>query len=579
MRSTASLVLVLVLIAGTGAVAALRTRPASPTDPPRPKLAVLVVFDQMRGDYPARWQHLYTAGGFRRLTTDGAWFTQCNYPYGVTTTGPGHASMLTGTCPDRHGIVNNNWNENGKDIYCAASDRYRIYPAVTPAIDPKTGKPAKPPLGGNPDKLLSETVADVLKRTHGDSCRVFGLSLKDRSAILPTGKNPDGAYWFDGRFVTSSYYTEVVGRPFPDWVRLFANPNYADRWFGKDWSRFRPDLDYARWSADDETRGEGGGKQGRGFPHPMTGGLNKPGKEYYDAVANSPYGNELLLTFAKECIGREHLGQHAAPDLLVISFSSNDLVGHTWGPDSQEVLDITLRTDAVIADLMRFLDARVGKDAYLLAVTADHGIGPLPEVSQARGRDARRVSRTVLQDRAERFLRDRFSDVELPAKTNWIEAFSFPWIYLNPKIVAKSGRSREVVNGTLARFLNSQADIGRAFSREELAAKVPPRDELHRLMKRSFIPSRCGDVCVVLRPLDLPGDLKANETLKLETGTTHGSPYEYDTHVPLIVYGPGIRGGIRTEPVTPQATAAIFADYLRLPPPRHAEYPVPRTLK
>jgi len=228
-HSAAALAPLLALMAGIAAFTCSSSKPA-PVEPPRVKLAVLVVFDQLRGDYIARWYHLFGEDGFRRLARDGAWFTECHYPYGVTTTGPGHASMLTGTSPDRHGIVNNNWYENGAEVYCAANSRYRLVPPPPPILDPKTGKPVKPPEGGTPERLRAETVADVLKRTHGDGAKVFGLSLKDRSAILPTGRTPDGAFWFDGRLVTSTYYTEKLGRSIPEWARNFNDPPYANRW-------------------------------------------------------------------------------------------------------------------------------------------------------------------------------------------------------------------------------------------------------------------------------------------------------------------------------------------------------------
>ena len=586
MRPLAALVPLFALLTALGAVTTNFTRPAAvsldlkPTSRPQVKLAVLVVFDQMRSDYPTRWRELYGSGGFLRLFSDAAWYTDCHYPYGTTTTGPGHASILTGTCPDRHGIVNNNWNEKGADVYCAGDSRYEIVPRPEPVTDPKTGKAAKPPSGGTPERLLSETVADVLKQTHGPRAKVFGLSLKDRSAVLPTGRQPDGAFWFDGRIVTSTYYTDRIDRPFPEWVKQFQRPNRADKWFGQDWVRFRPDLDYARYSGLDDAPGEGGGvKQGRTFPHPMTGGLNAPGKDFYEAIATSPYGNELLLEVAKKCIISEELGLDDVPDLLVVSFSANDLIGHAWGPDSQEVLDVTLRTDALLADFLRFLDAKVGKGNYVMALTADHGICPLVEASNVKKRETgdhqevRRVDPVALQVGAEKYLTERFSDVKVSDpkdKKGWIEAFSFPWLYLNPRLVAASGRPREVVASALARYLQTIPDVSRAYTRQDLE-RTEAGDAIERRVRRSYYPARCGDVYVVLNPFDLP-------TKPSQTGTTHGSPYDYDTSVPLMVLGPGIPGGPRSEPVTPQATAAIFSRFLGQRPPAHAEYPVPGSL-
>ena len=581
MRPVAALVPFFAVLAGIGTFAAGYPRPApvAPAvmaDPrPRVRLAVLVVFDQMRGDFPEKWKPLFGPDGFIRLQNQGATFTRCYYPYGTTTTGPGHASMLTGTCPDRHGIVNNNWHEPGGDIYCAGDPRYSLVPAPKPAApDPKTGKTPAPPQGGTPERLLSETVADVLKRTR-PRAKVFGLSLKDRSAILPTGKNPDGAFWFDGRFVTSTYYTDKLGHTPPRWVASFNASGTAEQWFGKNWDRFRPELDYTAFSGPDDAPGEGTGtKQGKTFPHPLSSGLKTPGKEYYEALANSPFGNELLLEFAKVCVRAENLGRHDEPDLLVVSFSSNDPIGHTWGPDSQEVLDVTLRSDAILAELLGFLDSRVGKGKYLLALTADHGICPLPEFSAAHDRpDAKRVDPAALRVGAENHLRATFGAPTDPkAKSGWIEEFVAPWYYLNERLLKAGGRDRAEVARSLADYLTAQPDVYRAYTREDLSGGRLPRDEVDRRVRRSFRPERCGDVYVVLKPFDLlakPGS----------TGTTHGAPHGYDAHVPLMVLGPGIPGGTRTEPIAPQAAATIFARFLGVRPPADAEFAVPASLE
>lgn len=603
MRPAVALVPLFAALAAAGGYAVSSTRttanpPAAASDAPakpRVKLAVLIVFDQLRGDMVDKWQPLFGTDGFVRLQTQGAWFTRCYYPYGTTSTGPGHASMLTGTCPDRHGIVNNNWYEGG-DIYCAGSDRYTLVPPAPKAAPadakedikgPKAGRPA-PRSVGTPDRLLSETVADVLKQTYGDNAKVFGLSLKDRSAILPTGKRPDGAFWFTGRFVTSTYYTDTLDRPLPAWVTAFNESKAADAWFGKDWARLRPDLDYDALAGPDDAPGEGpGDKQGKTFPHPTTGGAKAPGKDYYEALANSPYGNDLLLDLAKRCVREEQLGKDDVPDLLVVSFSSNDLIGHTWGPDSHEVLDVTLRSDRLMADLLGFLDAEVGKGNYAVGLTADHGICPLPEASAAKGRDARRIDPAAVQGLAERHLRRAFGGVpdepkaaepkadagagEKKAAPGWVEAFSYPWLYLNPRLVAASGKTRSEVARSLADHLADQRDTYRVFTREELAGDFPPADEIGRRAKRAYHPDRCGDVYLVNRPYDLASKPTA-------TGTNHGSPHGYDAHVPLLVYGPGVAGGVRTEPTTPQALAATFARFLGTRPPADADFPAPATL-
>jgi hypothetical protein len=551
----------------------------------RVKLAVLVVFDQMRGDFLEKWKPLFGAGGFVRLQTDGAWFTKCHYPYGTTTTGPGHASMLSGTCGDRHGIVNNNWFEGGELVYCAGSRRYELVPAPATKPDPK----ARPKEVGSPDRMLAETVADVLRAEH-PKAKVFGLSLKDRSAILPTGKKPDGAYWFNGRFVTSTYYADRVH----PWVEEFNKSGTAEKWFGKNWDRSRADVEYEKWTGPDAVTGEGKGiqvtarddpargwAQGNAFPHPNTGGRAKPGKEYYESLANSPFGNDLLLDFAKACVTAEQLGADDVPDLLVVSFSSNDLIGHTWGPDSQEVLDVTLRSDALMAEWLKFLDEKVGKGQYLLAVTADHGICPLPEVSRKRGLDAKRADPRAVQRALEAHLTKQFGTAKGEKSPTWIDAFagassdtpsSLPWVYFDPKVCAAAGKSRAEVAKAAAEFLAKDPNVARALTRADLEGVIPESDVVARRAERSYHPDRCGDVYVVLKEWYLP-------STALGTGTTHGAPYDYDRHVPLVVYGPGVGGGAKTEPTTPQATAAIFAKWLGVRLPNKAEFPVPETLE
>jgi hypothetical protein len=585
MRPAAALVPLTVLAAAvTGVALFALSRPAP--DPPV-RLAVLVVFDQLRGDFLERWSPLFGSDGFARLQRDGAWFTNCHYPYATTTTGPGHASMLTGACPESHGIVNNDWFEYGRfehgpRLYCCTG-RTPYY------LDPPDRSENDAATGGAPERLMSETVADVLKRQTRGRAKVFGVSLKDRSAILPTGQRPDGAFWFYaasekrpdrepeivGAFGTSTYYTRYTGG-LPAWVTTFNASRAADRWFGADWTRLGPKSTYDARVGPDQMRGEGeGDNQGVTFPHPTTGlkrtDTQKLNPRYYSALANSPYGNDLLLEFTRTCITEERLGRHDVPDLLVVSFSSNDLIGHTWGPDSHEVLDVTLRSDKIVADLLAFLDARVGRGRYVLGLTADHGVCPLPEVTRANrkeGKDADRVDPDELRKALDRHLSAKFAGGK-PAE--WTDV-AFPWFYLKARPPLAADVPRRALAASAAEFLAAQPHVARTFTHEQLLGSVPASDPLAARMKRSFYPDRCGDVGVVLAPYCIPARAKS-------TGTTHGAPYDYDTHVPLLVYGPGVRGGPRDEPTTPQALASIFAKWLDIPRPKDAAYPVPTTLE
>jgi hypothetical protein len=305
-------------------------RPALPPDPPPAppavevggkggcRLAVVLVFDQMRADYLERWQALWGEGGFRRLQEEGAWFKNCHYPFAATATGPGHATLATGRSPESHGIIDNYWHDRqtGSNVYCVAGTRpYQAIPAWAAGDGPST-----------PERLLGATVGDALREASGGKSRVVSLAMKDRSAVLLGGHKPHACYWFDlwtGRFMTSSYYRD---RPHP-WVVEFDRGKPSDRWFGKDWTRFRPELDYVAHSSPDDTSGEATGWiQGRVFPHPMTGGLAQLGTEpyanrdYYGAVFTSPFGNELLLELARAAVDAEKLGGGAGADLLWLGF-------------------------------------------------------------------------------------------------------------------------------------------------------------------------------------------------------------------------------------------------------------------
>lgn len=567
-RKPSRLLVVVGLLALVACVDILLSRgrvPEAPPAPQRPRLAVLVVFDQMRGDYPQRWHELFAAdGGLRRLQLEGAWFQNCHYPYSHTVTAAGHASLGTGCTPAKHGIVGNDWYERaaGSSVYCVASERHEQLP-------PRAGN-AKHKGGCSAERLLAPTLGDALKAATAGRGRVFGLSIKDRAAILPAGHKADGCYWLDtdtGLFVTSTYFTPKLH----PWVAAFneLTPRPADRWFGKDWTRLA-DVNYVRYSGIDDQEGEGlGFDQGRTFPHPLTGGLKAPGKAYYSALFNSPFGNDLLLELVKRAIDAEQLGSRPDPDLLCISFSCNDPVGHSWGPDSQEVLDVTLRSDLIVRDLLKHLDERVGKGRYVLALTADHGVCPLPEVSRSEGRAADRISLRELAGRAEAFLGARYQQEN--SGTRWFDnAQHTPWFYLNRRLLQELSLDQAEVERNLARWLEQQPGILRAYTRAELSGPCPA-DEDSRVWK-SFQPARCGDITIILKPYYI-------FTLPFPGGTGHGTPHPYDTHVPLFVYGPAIPAGPRSEPVIPQDAIAILADSIGIAPPAAMEGRLPETLK
>jgi predicted AlkP superfamily pyrophosphatase or phosphodiesterase len=556
---------VVLVLASLACLSLVPTAPrAADRPPPGPRLAVLVVFDQLRGDYLSRWAPLFEKGGFRRLTSEGAWFQDCHYPFAGTWTAAGHASVATGCSPEVHGVVANEWydRKQGKEVSCVASARYALVP---PEVGEKKAK------GASPEHLLAPTFADVLREaTHGQA-RVVALSLKDRSAVLPAGRRPTACYWMDksGRFVTSTYYRDREH----DWVRQFNASGLTGRWLGKPWRRCRDDVDYERWAGPDDFSGEGNGyRQGRTFPHPFQKGKKDEMKNYLDAVGASPMGNEVLLELARRAVEAEKLGSRSTPDFLSISFSSNDLVGHVWGPDSQEVLDTTLRSDRIVRDLVDLLDRQVGKDRWVMVLTADHGICPLPEVTRARGREARRLDLKKFEQALEEHL-DRVyppGKAEEKGKGQWTEKHVENMLYLDRQRIARRGAKQEEVEAVVARWAIGQRGIRAAYTRKDLAGRVAADDPLGARVQRSYCPERSGDVTLVLEPYCL--------MMKYLTGTTHGSPHAYDTHVPLVVFGPGVSPGVHKERVNPQQAAVILARAFGLKPPAKATVRVPAGL-
>jgi hypothetical protein len=559
----ALLLTALVGCGGSGSAPAPRPGEVAPDGgTPRPRLAVLVVFDQMRGDYLSRWRDLFGEGGFRRLQEEGAWYTRCHLPYAWSSTSTGHASLATGCSPAVHGIIENDWYDRARaaQINCVGDDRYRRVPSYAAEAPPLALK-YKDVGEGCPDRLLAPTLADGLKEATGGKGRVVSLSLKDRAAVLLGGRGPDACYWWDyrtGTFITSSYYRDALH----PWVAEFNSARGIDQWFGGDWQPLRADLAYDRYGiVGDAARGESGG-----FRHTLTGGLKAPGKDYYKEVLNSPFGNELLLGLARVAIDREGLGADSVPDLLSLSFSSNDVIGHTWGPDSAEVLDVTVRSDRIVRELLATLDEKVGRGRYLLVVTADHGVCPLVPVARKQGLPAGGVSISDWVTRGEEFLNTTYGKGPNDS-ARWVLCVSDFNIYLNPAVARQHGVEVDAAADALAGWLKTRPDVQTAYSLSQLRRGIPPEDEVGRRVLRGCHPERSGDVVVVVKPYHLAGG-EAN----------HGTPHPYDTHVPLLVYGPGVRPGTRDAPCESVAVTAILARALGIPPPARCEGQVPPDL-
>jgi arylsulfatase A-like enzyme len=537
--------------------------PAAPQPASRPpRLAVVIVIDQFRADYLTRFRDWFLPallperkaggsssrpGGFRFLMERGAYFESAYYDHYPLFTGPGHAIVLTGAPPCVSGVVGNEWFDRitGQEVYCAADSRFATIGA----------SPQGKNIGTAPTRMRANTVGDELKLATRDRARVVALSLKDRAAIFLGGHLADRVVWYDkgiGGWVTSAFYAR--DGQVPAWAREVNASGYIDSLFGKQWTPLEsgPRVASARAPGVPERSMV---KLGPGFPHRITGGVEKPGPKFYDAVTLTPFGNELTLRTARAAITAERLGTDDVPDLLGINLSSNDYIGHAYGPDSPEVADMTVRTDRQLSEFFQFLDQAVpgGLEQIAIVVTSDHGMAPIPEEMQARGLDAGRIPLTVLEKAAQEALAARYG------AGDWIVGMIEPTLYLNQKTLADRGIAAGVAESVAARALEAVPGVFAAYTRTQVLEGRLPNDSLSRAVTAGFHRTVSGDVVVVPRPYWF-----------LDNGehvTTHGSPYAYDTHVPLLLWGPGVRAGRYRERVSMFDLAPTLAMLLHVPVP------------
>jgi predicted AlkP superfamily pyrophosphatase or phosphodiesterase len=535
----------------------------------RPRLVLLIVVDQFRYDYLTHFGDLYGTGGFRRLQRQGGSWTNANYDHVPTYTAPGHALMLTGATPSRTGIIANEWyeRETGRRVKSITDDD-------TAALGGRTGEKGK-----SPRRLLCSTVGDELKSANQGISKVIGISAKDRSAILPAGRRANAAYWFSsdsGNMMSSSYYFDQL----PEWVVGFNQQRLADKWFGVRWDRLLPsETEYLKRAGKDDVPWENLDKSSRDtnyFPHVITGGATSVSRPFYKALDYTPYSNELLLAFAKAAITNEKLGAGPETDLLSVSFSANDYVGHRFGPDSQEVMDMALRVDRQIAELLDFIDAQIGLDKTIVVFSADHGAAPIPELAVRHHLPGRREQKTDLFKVVQAGLQAKYARAGRPA-TDYIQSFANRGeneigiinnnFYLNRAALQRDGINLEECERAVGEAARRLPGVIRYFTRPQLenpASRVS--DSIARGVRNGFYPQRSGDVIVVTAPYTIIFDLPDDPTDPRSTAT-HGSPYSYDTHVPLIIMGPGIVAGSYRRAATPADIAPTLARLLQVKTP------------
>jgi hypothetical protein len=519
-----------------------------------PSLVVVIAIDQFRGDYLDRYREHFISGGFNLLLKEGAVFTDCRYRHAVSKTACGHAVMLTGVHANVHGIINNAWLERAtlKRVNCVDDDQARIL-----GLDETPGAPRMPagaqPTGASPRRLLASTVGDELKAASSGRSKVIGLSSKDRSAILLAGKLGTAAYWMDkGRIVTSAYYMEAL----PPWVQQFNTSGRIEAYFGKTWDRVIPAAHYERMLGPDDAAGESTEwGLGRTFPKTVNGGSQKLGPVFYDAFECSPFKSEVLADFAAEVIVQEDLGRRGVTDMLCLSFSANDTIGHNYGPDSHEVMDITLRTDRMLAKLFGFLDTRVGLKNCTIVLTADHGIPPIPERMKAFNAnfDAGRVDTARMLKTAETALDRAFGS--LADGRHWLVNDDTYLHFLRGVLDEKKVASADAENVVRDALLTLEF-VAAAYGRTELTRGSITGDYAEATLL-SFNRERSGDIYYQVKPF----------WLDRKTGTNHGSPYNYDVHVPLVWFGVGVKQGTYSTRVGVDDIAPTLAKLLGLVPP------------
>ena len=534
----------------------------------RPRLVLLIVVDQFRYDYLTRYGDLFGEKGIGRLLRQGASWTEANYDHMPTYTAPGHAVLMTGAWPSQTGIIANDWYEQstGRKVKCVTDDSANVL----------AGRPGEK--GYSPRQLLCSTLSDELRLADNDRSKVIGISAKNRSAILPVGRRANAAYWFSddtGNISSSTYYFNQM----PDWVTRFNNRRMADGWFGARWDRLLPEAEYLKRAGKDDVPWENLDKSSNDsnfFPHIITGGAAKPSRPFFKALVYTPFSNDLLLTFAEAAISNEKLGDDNDTDVLSVSFSANDYVGHRFGPNSQEVMDMTLRVDRQIGTLLDFVDARIGLQNTIVIFTADHGASPVPELAALQNLPGRRWQKADMLKLVEDGLKAKYGRKDHPA-ADYIRSFTNKQetekgllngnFYLNRAALQRDGIDLDECERVVGELAMQKPGAARFFTRAQLEnGRISAGDDIARRVLHGFYPQRSGDVIIVFEPYSILFDPPDDPTDPLSSAT-HGSPYSYDTHVPLIIMGRAFRPGKYAQAATPADLASTLAQVLNVQAP------------
>jgi predicted AlkP superfamily pyrophosphatase or phosphodiesterase len=482
----------------------------------RPKLVVGIIVDQMRQEYLYRFGDRFGEDGFRRFTEQGFMMTNGHYNYIPTYTGPGHASVYTGTTPATHGVIANNWyvKQLGRAIYCAEDSTVSNVQG-----SPENGKIS-------PRNLLTTTITDELRFATGKRSKVVGIAIKDRGASLPAGHTGD-AYWYDdvtGDFMTSTYYYDSL--TLPKWVSAFNSKKIPDSYLKQTWNTLYPIETYKN-SLEDNNDFEGPffGKDSPTFPYNLDSLKDDNGG--YGLVSSTPYGNTITLDLAYAAIEGEKLGQRGETDFLAVSFSSPDYIGHRFGPQSVEVEDTYLRLDQELANFFAYLDNTLGKDQYLVFITADHAVAEVPAYMESEKVPAGNFNSGMVFNQLRGFTSAMYGEGD------WVLNFSNEQVFLNKDLAREKKIDFVQMQRDIADYSLRFRGVKEAYTSYDLRNREFTQNRPH-LLQMGFNHKASGDVLLVLEPAWLAGG---------QRGTTHGSGYSYDTHVPIAFYGWGIKPG------------------------------------
>lgn len=527
-----------------------------------PRLIVQITVDALRGDLPQRFAQVLGDGGFRYLLDQGIYYTDAHYRHANTETIVGHTSLATGSVPAAHGMVANVWFDREQDrlAYNIEDPDYHLLTAGADVdrkteIDP-TQRAARSH-GRSPANILTSTFGDELAVHYGGGSKVFAVSIKDRGAVSMAG-HAGKAFWFSkktGEFVTSSYYYEQ----YPAWVNEWNAGKPAAAYSGKAWELTHEPSRYLFGAKDNRFYETDVAGFGRTFPHQY----GKVGDKYFTTkLTLSPAGDELTLDFAKTLLEEEKLGQDEVPDYLAISFSSTDYVGHIFGASSLESEDNLVRLDRVLADLFAYLDKKVGLENTLIVLSADHGQPEVPGHLHEHGIRNARFFETDKLDKTGAIdaLKAQFGIGE-----ELIEAYFHPYLYLNHEVIDARGLDRAAVEEAVAAELLKFDGVAYAVSSSALRDDTLPDTLMTRSVLRNFHPKRSGDIYLVFEP-----NVFINDFDGLVVSSTHGSPWRYDTYVPVIFAGNGLNAARVDRAVTPYDIAPTLSAYLGVKPPSGA---------